>query len=115
MHAYLKLGRVCEGGQNFTPSIAIDKHWERHSGSVIDTWRHRHTGVTHCTRVKGVWPPLHIPIVVGRSGGLLDLRDIDVTIILPRLPTLGGLFDLPGLALGGCVLDLYVYVSHGNG
>lgn len=67
-------------------------------------WRHT------LARVKG-WPPLHIPIVVGVAGvGLLDFGDGNLAIL--RLPALGGLFDLPGLALGGGVLDLNVDVGH---
>lgn len=75
----------------------------------------KHTASTsHCTRAEGRgWPPQHIPIVVDVSRvGLFDLRDRDVAIL--GLPTLGGLFDLPGLPLGGGVLDLYVYVGHGR-
>lgn len=76
----------------------------------INTW-HRHFGhIALPTRVK-VWPPLHIPIVVVGGGvGLVDFGDGDLTIL--GFPTLGGLFDLPGLPFGGRVIDLYVYVSH---
>lgn len=60
-----------------------------------------------------IWPPRHIPVIGGVVGvGLLDFRDGDLAIL--RLPTLGGLLDLPGLALGGGVLDLNVYVGHGR-
>lgn len=54
----------------------------------------------------------HIPIVgVGGGVGLFHLGDGDLAIL--RLPALGGLLDLPGLALRGGVLYLYVDVGHG--
>lgn len=49
-------------------------------------------------------------VVVGGGVGLVDFGDGDLTIL--GFPTLGGLFDLPGLPFGGRVIDLYVYVSH---
>lgn len=68
---------------------------------------------THCHTNTGPWPPLHIPIIVrGRSVGLFDFSDGNLAIF--RLPALGGLLDLPGLALRGGILDLYVNVGHGT-
>lgn len=58
-------------------------------------------------------PPRHIPVIVGVGGvGLLDLGDRHLAVL--GLPALGGLLDLPGLALGGGELDLNVYVGHGS-
>lgn len=112
---YLKLLRVCEGGQwnmqKLLRVCIVDVVTTNSTGlKALDSKKHCHIAL--CTRVKS-WPPQHIPIVVHvRRVGLVDLGDSDIAIL--RLPTLRGLFDFSGLPLGGGILDLDVYVSHGR-
>ncbi|GBP84409.1 hypothetical protein EVAR_47796_1 [Eumeta japonica] len=91
--------RVTNFGQKITHSARALKHFGNTALLAAEA------------RVCRGWPPRHIPVVVGGGGvGLLDLRDGDIAIL--RLPAFGGLLDLPGLALGGRVLDLHVNVGH---
>lgn len=56
-HKYLKLVRVCEGGQSSTPNVKnivysfMIRHDTDRTRSVIDTWLTQ-THWRHCTRVK---------------------------------------------------------------
>lgn len=107
----MRVAKILHLACHLVHDVHVTKEVERdRKSTLVDT----DTLASHTsTRVKGVWPPLNIPIVDGATGlvGLLDLSNGDLAIL--RLPTLRGLFDLPGFSFGGRVLDLDVYVCHG--
>lgn len=61
INKYLMLVRVCEGGQYTSKNNVTKRGRTRHE---IDTCGTRTDTLAHAVKV---WPPQHIPIVVGRS------------------------------------------------